>query len=259
MTIVNLINTKFIKLITKYKNISIALFSIVLIIIIIKNISFFSLKIKIKLPKTDSYVIVKYGNILKSKNNICLASSNLFNIDTNIIKKDNILGKIINSEYNNKIDDIDNELKSSLKQYPHKLVNVQHGGHNYSYPMGTVGSFTRKNKSKVYLIAITCIDDSQKQLKFESKKEYIDLALKNLWTKLRFEADNHSLSIPIIGTGISKSKNSKYLAILDICDSFINESMKQKIINNLEIFIYNNDLSFKAFSVLKLTLKELIK
>jgi hypothetical protein len=249
---------KYIKFIEKNKIILLIFVIATLLLLIIKNISFLLLKIKVKLPKIDSYIIIKYGNILKSKNNICLASSNLFNVDTNIINKNSVLGKLVNGEYKNNIANIDEELKQSLNHYEHKLVNVRHGGHNFSYPVGSIGCFERRDK-KVYLIAITNIDDSQSELIPESKKEYIDLALNNLWIKLRNESDNNDLSIPIIGTGISKSKNSKYFSILDICDSFINESTNKKIINNLEIIVYKDDLSIDSFNLLKKTLKELVK
>jgi hypothetical protein len=106
---------------------------------------------------------------------------------------------------------------------------------------------------------ITKIDDSGQQVKTESKQEYINRALKNLWVLLRNEYNNDDLSIPIIGTGISKSVDSKYLEILEICISFFNESKKQKIINNLEIYVYQEQLTINTLKILKATLLEVLK
>jgi hypothetical protein len=183
-------------------------------------------------------------------------------LDTQIIHTDNLLGKLIDNEYKKYVNKINLELQETLNQYEYKTVEVKHGGNNRSYPVGSVGYFTRiigKENTKVYLIAITYIDDSKSPIFFESKKDYFVLALNNLWERIRYETDNKNLSIPIIGTGISQSNNSKYLAILDICNSFINASANKKVINNLEIIIYKNELPVNLFNILKKTLPELVK
>jgi hypothetical protein len=123
MSIISIFNKEYLDTILLYK---IHFFIIFSLAIIIKNIPNLVFTIKIKIPGVESNIIIKNGDILKSKNNIGISSSNLFNIDTNIISKNSLLGEIINNEFKNDTSLLELELTESLKKYRGKNVNVTH-------------------------------------------------------------------------------------------------------------------------------------
>jgi len=226
--------------------------------LIAKNLPHLFFKIKMKIPNVNSQVIIRYGDILKSKNDICLATNNFLNIEPKDINPDGILAKIIDEEKN--VCSIENELELNIRErHGYELKRNKLGEEIPAYKPGSVGYFTRKNGKKLYLMVISDVVYPNPMPSFESKKEYVGLALNSLWSRLRSSGNNKPLSMPVIGTGTSNARKSNYMAILDICDSFITESGKGKIIDILEIIIHKNKLSMRQFYLLNKTLKEITK
>lgn len=105
------------------------------------------------------------------------------------------------------------------------------GGNSKSYQIGTV-AFVNNN---LYLLAITEIRETETGYMAESKKEFVDLALNNLWKRLTEQERQKIICMPAIGSGKSKAFSQQSKAIKNICDSFIRfqKENKKKICDKL--------------------------
>lgn len=214
-------------------------------------------RIRYTISGTDAKLTIRFSNIMKEKGHIVMASSNFFNTSLDIISHNSILGQLIIKEYSSDHSIIDKEIDLSINSIKSILENVSRGKKK-SYPIGTVASFSRKNNSKIFLIAITQITEINGKEYFESNKDFINTGLRKLWEQIEHDIDDESIAMTPLGGGISRAFPRTLDSILFISQSFINRVRIRRPCSELKIFVKRDDISLKNYYGLKNTISFLV-
>jgi hypothetical protein len=224
------------------------LLTISLPVILIKNYP--KRRIKRNIRNSRSTITILEGDISKSKNNICISSSNYFNTSLKIISSKSILGQIIQDDFAGNCLEIDKEISKSLvgKKYE---INFVRDGNCKSYNIGTITYFTKKNGKKVILIALVKIIEKEGLNTYTPKKRNLVTGLEELWKFVRYNMDDEILSIPVLGTGLSKTTDNLIESILTIVLSYKESTMKNRVNRGIEIIVSKDALNLKQFDNLR--------
>ncbi len=211
-------------------------------------------KAKITIPGTDAKLIISYGDILKSKNNIVITTSNFFNTSPSIISPKSLLGQYISKNLSGDNSTLDKDITNDLKNTQAENVSPTRGK-DLSYPVGTVACFKTNNNMIGFLIAILKIKEVGGDETFKST--YYDLlkSLEQLWDKIALKADDGIVDMPAIGSGIARNFGRSFDSVLLISYSFIIRARNKRPCSVLRIFLRKEDFSLSEYVKLKEAIK----
>lgn len=211
-------------------------------------------KIRERISGTDSYITLRYGDVLKSDGHIVISSSNYFNTSSDIIAPNSLLGQTIKKYYGGDNSKIEKDIASSLS-ITEGTETPAVRGKQISYPIGSVAVANIKDKKKAFLIAITKIKYVDGKEIIESNISNIHEALNRLWDKVDVEINDEILNITPFGSGIAKAFNRRVESILFIIQSFIDRAKKKRPCSELVIYVRKNEISLSEYMELKKIVK----
>lgn len=214
-------------------------------------------KIKLLVPGSAATLIIEYGDILKSKNNIVITTSNFFNTSLSVISENSILGQYILRNLSGNSSRLDSEIVMDLSTVQGTLVNPIRGK-NISYPVGTVACFNTNNNKVGFLMAILKIEDIGGNETVVSN--YFDLlsSLEHLWDKIALKANDGVVDMPAIGSGIARNFGRSFDSVLFIAYSFIIRARNKRPCSTMRILLRRSDLPLNDYMKLKEAIKYLI-
>lgn len=126
----------------------------------------------------------------------------------------------------------DNYVDSDLLNNEHKVLNRQ-GGKLKKYPIGTTIHVCHNNED--YLLF--ALSKTNKKFEAYTNLPIICKALDGLFEKAREECNGKSISLPLIGTGLSRSGITPNNIIDLILISILLKTKEREITNNINIVI----------------------
>lgn len=156
---------------------------------------------KIKLEVNNSILEIKVGDIFEEKDFKVIAFNEYFDtqVDEKVISSNTLNGKYIKG----KVDDIDNLDKSIEKELTSRnLKSVQNSdrklGKKCKYDLGTI-----VKNGEYLLMAFSKFDEENRA--YLSLEDYIGCLL-NFWNEIDIVYNGNSVSIPVLGSGITRFK-----------------------------------------------------
>lgn len=165
---------------------------------------------KVSLNIHGSNLEVKLGDIFDEQNLKVIGFNEYFDtiVDDRIISSTSLHGQFINNKINISIDDFDKYISKSLDSRQGLTFNEnkkRKEGKLRKYPLGTIVKYDD------YLItALSKFDDDNRAYLF--MKDYINFLI-NFWNELDIVYAQNSVSIPLLGSGITRFK--EYIDITD--------------------------------------------
>lgn len=194
-------------------------------------------EVTIPIKHTNSEIKIQFGDIFRSNGVRVIAVNEFFDSELGIpVSAKSLHGMLISKCFGGHGYAFDKIVSEQLKETPSVYVGERKLGKKYKYPIGT--SVEIVANSKRYLcFALTHTD-------INTSKAYADVsvlwkALTGLWDKARVVLGGDSLSMPLIGNGLSgiglPPKDLLMLLIL----SMITESKKQIIGTRINIILHD--------------------
>lgn len=228
-----------------------------LITILMRIINVFKNNIKIKFNNPDFEVEVKFGDLFKEKNNIVVGFNNYFDTSLGeIISKQSVQGQFEQICYCNNVEKLDNDIKNALKRkrvFANNVNNDKTKGKKKQFPVGTTVA-VENNEQKFFLCAYSSMNNDTKA---ESNIKDFCSSLTCLWEELRIENQCLSISIPVMGTGLSRLPSNKMELLITIIMHFIASSREQIITKKLTVVLNKKDKKEYNLSKIETILKEI--
>lgn len=165
---------------------------------------------KVTLNIHGSNLEVKLGNIFDEQNLKVIGFNEYFDtiVDDKIISSTSLNGQVIKNKINISIDDFDEYISKSLnsrKGLTSRENKRRKEGKSKKYPLGTIIKY-----DDYLFTALSKFDDDNRAYLF--MKDYIDFFI-NFWNELDIVYAQNSVSIPLLGSGITRFK--EYIDITD--------------------------------------------
>jgi len=193
---------------------------------------------KIKLSINGLKVNIIYGDLFNSQGLKLIPFNEYFDtlVDNVIIAENTLNGKFIKKNYLT-ISDLDNQILTALNGKAFITNNSRVLGKKNKYELGT----TIEVENEYILTAFTHFDDENRA--YLSKGEYL-LCLDNLWKEINRIYAQRDVSIPLLGSGISRIGND--LNLQDYLEQIIN-SLKLSNLDNA----YNTQINIILYESVK--------
>jgi hypothetical protein len=157
--------------------------------------------IRIILNNTNTIVNVKFGDLFEEKGNIAIAVNEYFDSEIGKPVSDkSIHGILITKILGGRSELFDKAINETLSDVPY-VENKRALGKSKIYPIGSTASLKYGDKNYL-LFALAKTND-----KYEAHTSpgLLFDALEGLFDKARSECNGYELSLPLIGTGLSRS------------------------------------------------------
>ncbi len=168
-------------------------------------------------------VNIFYGDLFDSNDLKLIPFNEYFDtiVDNVLIAENTLNGKFI-KKYYPEVSNLDNQISSALNGKTYTLNNTRVLGKKKKYELGT----TIEVENKYLLTAFTHFDNQNRA--YLSKGEYL-LCLDNLWKEINRIYAQRDVSIPLLGSGISRIGND--LSLQDYLEQILN-SLKLSNLDN---------------------------
>lgn len=202
----------------KYKK-SIGLVMLILIVVIYIIIwAYLNFRKKIKLKINSSEVEVKYGDIFLEESDLkVIAFNEYFDtlVDNIVISEKSLNGVFIQKFYKNNIDDLDKNILEDNYLYNSVIEEncCRKIGKKVKYKLGTICSV-----NDYLLMALTHFDSNNKA--YLEINDYINCLL-NFWNEVDRVYAGRTVSLPILGSGITRFKNYENISDQELLELMI--------------------------------------
>ena len=185
-------------------------------------------------------VNISYGDLFNSEGLKLIPFNEYFDtlVDNIVIAENTLNGLFIKKCYPNKtVQNLDDQVTSKLNGKKFELNSTRDSGKKKKYELGT----TIEVDNKYLLAAFTHFDEENRA--YLSKGEYL-LCLDNLWKEINRIYAQRNISIPLLGSGISRIGND--LKPQDYLEQILN-SLKLSNLDNA----YNTKINIILHSSVK--------
>lgn len=155
--------------------------------------------IKFDLKNTNTKVEIEFGDLFQSEGNIIIPVNEYF--DTELgkpVSMNSLHGKFIFNILGTHISAFDEAVETQLKNLEIEVVN-RPLGKKKKFELGT--TITIKHQNKLFFLFAMCNSDND--CKASCSLSLLMKALHGLWGKVRLESNGYTVSIPLIGNGLS--------------------------------------------------------
>jgi len=226
------------------------------------------LTIKINLPKTkikrnfrasNTSICIKVGDLLEEKGNIAIGVSDYFDTVINDPQSNSLKRQIIKKLFDENLDLVDEQITQSLKKQKIKGTNnpSKKYGKTKKYKIGTIATLKQNNQKVFFLVLAQLIFDKKNRKFTEVDISNFNKAISKLWNELYSNGNNKEISIPILGSGLSRMSISRLILIQTIIISFVGFARSKKITKQLNIIINKSNYSAIEFSEIQKFLNSL--
>lgn len=194
---------------------------------------------------------IKEGDIFEQKNFKVIAFNEYFDtkVDDDIISKSSLNGIFIEKKLNESVENLDIHIENYLKNIDIKLGEFtnRNDGKNIKYPLGTVCKY-----NEYLFTAFSKFDKDNKA--YLMMKDYINFLMK-FWEEIDRVYAGKSISIPLLGSGITRFKENISISDQELLEiliwSFKISRIKIKYPSKVSIIIYKDNVDKINFYKLK--------
>ena len=190
--------------------------------------------VTINVPNSDSCVELKFGDIFTNSESIVIPVNEFFDgkLGDNVSEK-SLHGKFIKNILGGQSSTFNNLTEKTLKGITSEFYNRNNGRKN-KYPIGTT-AIVDINKTRYFLTALSKTDINT--LKASATLHELWDALSGLWKAISHYSNGYTVSLPLIGSGLSGVGLPPKHIINQILTSFFYYTKQGKIAQKIIIII----------------------
>lgn len=210
---------------------------LVLAVLLSLKRSFPKLYIEKSYRSSNTKICIKVGDILKEKCQIVIGDDQYFSSSGERDLKDSIKNQMIQKFYGSDYNHFQVDLEASL-QKERKIVkygNERTG--KVKYPIGFTAILV-KNGKRIFILANSYLKENKAGDYTETSNDLIISSLRKLWPRIRNEGNGEEFSVPVFGTGYSKTNISHCLMIQLIVCLYALYSKSNQISKKMNIVIH---------------------
>lgn len=178
--------------------------------------------------------IVK-GDLFDEAEHLVITTCDTFDTATpDIIARKSVQGQALDRIYNNDVARLDRDLAAALANI-RPSETVQKEGKTDRYPVGTVAVINHPGRN-LYFVAITYMSENNNA---QGTPDRLWNSLNRLWEAIRRSSNGRPVSMPVIGTGLSRMSNllSTQDALRFAILSFMFASRENPVCSELRIIL----------------------
>lgn len=204
---------------------------------------------KIVLKLNENIVNVYYGDIFKESGLKVIPFNEYFDtiVDNIIISENSLNGIFIKDNYKENIEGLNNQISKKLQEVMGEENTERKNGKKIRYILGTTIELEKK-----YLISAFTRFDSNNRA-YLNKLDY-NCFLENFWENIDILYNQREISIPLIGTGITRieEKYTKQEILELILNSIKFSGKKFKSDINIVLYLNNNQKDIDLYKIKKI-------
>jgi len=192
-------------------------------------------KTSIRIANSSTSIEIVFGDIFLQDGVRAIGVSEFFETELGTPVSDKSLhGAFLKRHFSGYAESIDTQLATDLHKEEPTEVAIKACGKKLCYPIGTT-ALIRVNEERYILFALT--KTNPENCKVYSDVELMWRALHRLWQRARVECNGHTLTLPLVGSGLSglnlPTRDLLNLVIL----SAITESKAHEITQKIRIVL----------------------
>lgn len=213
------------------------IFTLVLIIALLYGVikSIPTVEIEKNFKSSNTRISIKVGNLLQEKCNIVCTTSNYFDTSASTMA---IKNQILKIYFDSNKDSFDNQILESLQKQ--KITGIfddeKKEGKNLRYEIGTTAIVEKADK-KIFIVVTSEKTDKKGTKQTETQIENLQIALNQLWDKIRVEGRLEEVSIPVFGTGLARMNFSHLILMQMAILSYAIYSKRYRVSEKLNIIV----------------------
>ncbi|RMB75303.1 hypothetical protein AYK61_00400 [Rhodococcus sp. SBT000017] len=186
------------------------------------------------IPRTR--ICIVKGDLFAQDSHLVIGTCDTFDTAIpDIIERTSVQGIALDRLYNNRIDELDDDLVRALQGAGHPIESVPKDGKTERYALGTVAVVDRSTH-KLFFVAYTTMDTNNNA---HGTPDGLWTSLNSLWASIYQHSNGRPVSMPVIGGGMSRlssivpTQDSIRFTVL----SFMFASRHKKICDELRIIV----------------------
>lgn len=196
---------------------------------------FLKKSIEIKKHGLETKIFVEFGNVIGRKGWIAIAVNDFFdsNVDEDLVSSHSLHGRILSKFWPDNRDDWKKQIRSSLKGEP-TTKEARSKGNNLRFPIGTTGRATTGD-NKFLFVALGKTDSSNNVT--TASAEALICAVRGMLSKARAACSYEPLSIPLMGSGLSRTGIKKSVLVDLMIAAILEETRQAKVTDTITIVL----------------------
>lgn len=210
------------------------------------------------LETSNTFISIRIGNLLDEKGNIALGVSNYFDTEkrgtSNSLKRQ-VIDKLFGGDSN----DLNAKIQGSLSKQglTGNFDSRKTYGNRTKHEIGTVATVIERERKIFFVVLAEIFFDSNNNKKTITDIHKFNKALYSLWNKVDIDGNQEEISIPVLGSGLSRLSFPPLILIQTIILSYIHVAAGKRIAKQLNIIVNNKNYDSKMFEELDLFLKSI--
>lgn len=192
-------------------------------------------RIEIKNHGLDTKIFVEFADLIGRKGWIAIAVNDFFdsNVDEDLVSSNSLHGHILSKFWPDNRDDWKKQIKSSLKGEL-TTKEIRSKGNNLRYPIGSTGCAIAGN-NKFLFVAFGKTDSSNNVT--NASAESLICAVRGMLTKARAACSYEPLSIPLMGSGLSRTGIKKSVLVDLMIAAILEETRQAKVTSTITVVL----------------------
>ncbi|MGJ8597147.1 macro domain-containing protein [Sulfitobacter sp.] len=196
---------------------------------------FLKKRVEIKNHGFDTKIFVEFSDLLVRKGWKAIAVNDFFdsNVDEDLVSSRSLHGIIINKFWHDNREDWQKQIRSSLKS-EQGTREGRSKGNNLRFPVGSTG-FAVTGDNKFLFVALGKTDSSNNVT--TASAETLICAVRGMLTKARAVCSYEPLSIPLMGSGLSRIGIKRSVLVDLIIAAVLEETRQGKVTGQITIVL----------------------
>lgn len=192
---------------------------------------------------TETEIVLTTGDLFSESADIVIAFSDTFDTATAgnlVINSSSLQGQLLGRLYDGNVEALDHDLDQALASMPPTTWETRDDkvlGKLRRYPIGTV-AVLELSERRIFAVAVSRMGND---LNAHSSPGFLQAGLNRLWDNVR-DSGGRPVSMPIIGSGLSRIGMSKEYLLGEIITSFRAQTQMNPVCPELRIIIHPSDL-----------------
>ena len=191
--------------------------------------------IEIKSNGFDTRIVIKFGDIFQEEGWRAIAVNDFFDsiVDDRFVSSKSLHGILLQKYWAGNIDDWNRQVDQQLTDTPFSSEDRSEGNQK-RFTLGTTAAF-RKDGNKFLCVALSRTDISNQEAKASSSD--LHQAVRGLLQKARSVCGDEPLSIPLMGSGLSRVGIKNNILVDLILTAIFEETKNNKVTSEIRIVL----------------------
>ena len=196
---------------------------------------FFKQSIEIKSNAFDTKIVIKFDDIFQQDGWKAIAVNDFFDstVDNSFVSSKSLHGSLLQKYWSGNIDDWDRQIETHLTHEEY-IPETRSAGKQKRYRIGITAP-AKKDGKKFLCVVLTLTDTSNQETK--ARLPDLDIAVRGLLCKARSICGNEPLSIPLMGSGLSRVGVKSDILVNLIVAAIFEETKTNKVTSEIRIVL----------------------